>query len=274
MCFLKAKNQLDPFNDFMLKNFHCVLLPAIGVALAGAVSGCNRSSDELPVKPAPPVNVQVIHAKRGEVTRSITLPGNVLAYQQATLYAKVAGYLKAINVDKGDHVQRGALLAEIEVPELAADSAKYKADVEVTEIDEKRESEAFKKAPDLVMPQTVDAAKAKYLMAKANLERTDILLGYGKVCAPFSGVITRRWVDPGAFIPAATSGSASQNAALVTLADFSKVRVQRANSRTGSALRHQQHPGPCNCGRTHWSLVRWPRHPLRRSSRRCEDDAR
>ncbi len=210
----------------MLKSLHAGLLEAIGIVLIVALCGCNRPAGELSVKSAPPVNVQVIHAKRGEVTRDITLPGNVLAYQQATLYAKVAGYLKAISVDKGDHVQQGALLAEIEVPELAADIAKCKADVEVTEIDAQRESEAFKKAPDLVMPKTVDTAKARYLVAKANLERTETLLRYATLYAPFSGVITRRWVDPGAFIPAATSSSSSQNAALVTLADFGKVRVQ------------------------------------------------
>src|SRR5207249_1249969 len=60
------------------------------------------------------------------------------------------------------------------------------------------------------------------------LERTDTLLGFTKIVAPFSGVITRRMVDPGAFIPAATSGSAAQNAALFTLMDFSRVRVQGA----------------------------------------------
>jgi RND family efflux transporter MFP subunit len=65
-------------------------------------------------------------------------------------------------------------------------------------------------------------------MAKANLERAEALLGFCKITAPFSGVIAKRAVDPGAFVPAATSGSAAQNAAVVTLMDFSKVRVQVA----------------------------------------------
>src|SRR5437899_699339 len=46
--------------------------------------------------------------------------------------------------------------------------------------------------------------------------------------ATLSGTVTRRLVDPGAFIPAATSGSAAQNAALMTLMDFTRVRVQVA----------------------------------------------
>src|SRR5439155_12251347 len=61
-----------------------------------------------------------------------------------------------------------------------------------------------------------------------SLERTETLLGFAKLTAPFSGVITKRMVDPGAFIPAATSGSAAQNAAIVTLTDFNRVRVQVA----------------------------------------------
>jgi RND family efflux transporter MFP subunit len=65
-------------------------------------------------------------------------------------------------------------------------------------------------------------------IAKANLEKTETLLNYAKIVAPFSGIITRRMVDPGAFIPAATSGSAAQNAAIVTLTDFNRVRLQVA----------------------------------------------
>ena len=172
--------------------------------------------------------MRLVPVKTGEATRSITLPGNVLAFQQATLYAKVAGYVKTISVDKGDAVQAGALLADIEVPELLADRARYQAELEVAALDYKRTSEAQQKAPDLVVPQTVDTAKSKFDVARANLERTETLLGFAKITAPFSGIITRRTVDPGAFIPAATSGSSAQNAALVTLMDFSKVRVQVA----------------------------------------------
>src|SRR5437667_1203274 len=179
-------------------------------------------------KSEPPLEVKVTHPSRGEITRSITLPGEIKPYQAATLYAKVSGYLKSISVDKGDEVKEGALLAEIEVPELLADRAKYKAEIEVADLDYKRLSEAQKKAPDLVVPQTVDNAKGKLDVAKANLDRTETLLGFAKITAPFSWIVTRRMVDPAAFIPAATSGSAAQNAAIITLVDCSRVRVQVA----------------------------------------------
>jgi membrane fusion protein (multidrug efflux system) len=187
------------------------------------VSGCWKSQPG-----GAAVNVETVQPKRGSIARKITLPATIAPYQQATLYAKVAGYLKSIPVDKGDLVKQGQLLAEIEVPELLADRAKFVAEVQVAEVDYKRVQNAQKKAPDLVVPQTVDDAKAKFDVARANQQRNETLLSFTKITAPFSGVITKRMVDPGAFIPAATSGSAAQTAALLTLMDFDTVRVQVA----------------------------------------------
>jgi membrane fusion protein, multidrug efflux system len=175
-----------------------------------------------------PVEVKITRPTRGEIIRYATLPGNIRANQQATLYAKVAGYLKSLSVDKGDRVQAGQSLGEIEVPELLADAAKYKAEVKVAETDFRRVSAAQKKSPDFVTPQAVDEAKGRLDIASANLERTETLLRYAKITAPFAGIVTARFVDPGAFIPSATSGSAAQNAAIVTLADFNTVRAQVA----------------------------------------------
>src|SRR6266516_4835937 len=202
-----------------------VVLALVG---QGIISGCKPSTAEPTKEATPPVAVQVVQPKRGSITRSVTLPGEVKAYQQAILYAKVAGYLKTITVDKGDRVKEGALIADLEVPEMLADRAKYKTEVEVAELDYKRLSESQKKFPDLVVPQMVDNAKGKLDVAKANLDRTETLLSFAKITAPFSAIVTKRMVDPGAFIPAATSGSAAQNAAIVTLADFNRVRVQVA----------------------------------------------
>src|SRR5206468_1405722 len=115
--------------------------------------GCGHSTSDAPPKLAQPIVVRLVSVKKGEATRSITLPGNILAYQRATLYAKVAGYIKTVNVDKGDAVKKGDLLADIEVPELIADRAKYQAELDVAELDFKRIRDAQKKAPDLVLLQ-------------------------------------------------------------------------------------------------------------------------
>jgi RND family efflux transporter MFP subunit len=199
---------------------------AVALVCMLAICGCRPDPGETP-KTASPVNVQTVLPKRGEIARSITLPTfRILALQEATLYAKVAGYLKTLTVDKGDSVKEGQLLAEIEVPELLADEAQYLAEAGVARTNYERMAEARQKAPDLVVPQTVDDLRGQWEVARAKLQRTQTLLKYSRLAAPFSGVITARFVDPGAFIPAATAGSSPQSAAVITLMDYTRVRVQ------------------------------------------------
>jgi membrane fusion protein (multidrug efflux system) len=112
------------------------------------------------------------------------------------------------------------------VPEMLADEAQYKAETEVARINYERMTQARQKAPDLVVPQTVEDLRGQWEVARAKLQRTRTLLQYARITAPFAGVITARFVDPGAFIPAATSGTSAQSAALVTLMDVSRLRVQ------------------------------------------------
>lgn len=210
-----------------------LLLPLICALAHFTVSAANAPKS---------IEVKVAHPSRSEIIRYVTLPGSIKANQQATLYAKVAGYLKTIAVDKGDRVQAGQSLGEIEVPELLADAAKFKAEVKVAENEFNRLSAAKAKAPDLVTPQAVDEAQERFDIARANLERTETLLRYAKITAPFAGIVTARFVDPGAFIPTPTSGSAAQSAAIVTLADFSTVRAQVALPEIEAALAQPGQP--------------------------------
>lgn len=198
--------------------------------IAATQTSCQRAGS------LPTTDVQTVRLKKGEIVRRVTLPGNVMAYQEATLYAKVAGYLKMIAVDKGDNVKTGDVLAEIEAPEMVADLVKEKAEAEAAAMDFRRVSEAQRKASDLVTPQTMDTAKAKADVARAGVQRIETLLDYAKITAPFAGVITKRWADRGALIPAATSSSAAKSAAVVTLMDFSTVRVDVAVPDTEAPL--------------------------------------
>jgi RND family efflux transporter MFP subunit len=170
----------------------------------------------------------VAPVREGVLERHITLPGTVRAYQETTLYAKVAGYLKSIAVDRGDRVKPGQTVAVLEVPEMQAEVGKLEAELHAAEIEKKRLTEAAQRAPDLVTPQAVDTAQAKYEVAGQNLKRTQTLMDYAKLTAPFAAVVTKRWVDPGAFIPAATSSSSAKSSAVITLSDFGRVRVEVA----------------------------------------------
>jgi membrane fusion protein, multidrug efflux system len=205
-----------------------LLLNLVGVVVL--VSGCGPSQMEAKAPPATaPVTVQTILSYRGEIARTITLPTfRILPLQEATLYAKIAGYLKTLAVDKGDRVSQGQLLAEIEVPELLAEEAEYRAESGVARTNYERLAEARTRAPDLVVPQTVDELRGQWEVAEAKMGRVRTLLGYTRIVAPFSGVLTSRFKDPGAFVPAGTTGGTPESAALLTLMDYSRVRVQVA----------------------------------------------
>lgn len=213
---------INPLKRFTMKRtllLNVAAVSAVGFCLAGPMFAAD---------PPKAVEVKTAVPSRGDIFRFVTLPGNIKPNQQATLYAKVPGYLKSLNVDKGDRVTAGQTLGEIEVPELAAESVRYRAEIKVAEADYKRLSGAQKNSVDLVTSQSVDEASGRLEIAKANLERTETLLRYSKLVAPFAGVVTMRHVDVGAFIPAATSGSAAQTAAIVTIMDFNTVRAQVA----------------------------------------------
>jgi membrane fusion protein, multidrug efflux system len=194
------------------------------IATFGVVSACSRGDGQDPSPAAAPATpVRTAHLSTGPITRSILLPAQVIAFQQATLYAKVSGYLKSIAVDKGDKVATGTVLARIEIPELVAARAKQEAELKAAEADYRRLDESLQKTPDLVVPNMVDQARGRFEVARASVQESDTLLGYATITAPFAGVITQRYVDPGALIQA-TNGSS----AIVSLMDFSRVRVQVA----------------------------------------------
>src|SRR5688572_25625737 len=115
---------------------------SLSVLVLGLATGLPAIAQYTPA-PAPAAapaaaQVQVTTPKRGEIHRFITLPGTLRANQQVTLHAKVAGYLKAITVDKGDKVKAGQLLAEIEMPELVAERAKHEAELNIAKVESGR----------------------------------------------------------------------------------------------------------------------------------------
>jgi len=214
--------------SIQLRRFGIVVaLVAVTAACAPSDGGARALGKGVPPD-APLPAVSVITVREGTLDRRIALPATIRAYQEATLYAKVGGYLESIAVDRGDRVERGQILAVLEVPEMRAELGKLEAELRAADVDNKRVSEAAQRAPDLVTPQAVDAARAKYEIAVANLVRTRTLMDYAKLTAPFSGVVTKRWVDRGAFIPAATASSSAMSSAVLTLSDFSRVRVEVA----------------------------------------------
>lgn len=168
--------------------------------LASATTACSRRAEVAPAD-SPPV-VAVVTPDRGNAVRSITLPGDMVGFYESSLYAKVTGYLQSISVDKGDWVKKGQVLATIEVPELQQRVARAEASLEVQRLTYQRLEQVWKSDPRLVARQSVDIAQGKFLEAKAEADELQALVAYTKIVAPFDGIITGRFVDPGALIKA------------------------------------------------------------------------
>ncbi len=189
------------------------------------------------VTPALPV-VAVARVQRRDLYNEATYYAEFRPFQEVDLHAKVSGYVKEIYVDFGDKVKAGQLLAKLEIPELQdelnqAISAEERAEADYTVAHKAytRLLSVDQQNPNLVVQQELDAAEGKDLTtkasiasAKAEVEKYQTLLGYTRITAPFDGVITHRYADPGALIQAGIS-SDTQAMPLVRISDNYRLRL-------------------------------------------------
>ena len=176
-----------------------------------------QSKDQPPAAPAARV-------QREDLSKIVPIPAEFRPYVEVELHAKVSGYLDKMNVDFGDRVKAGQLLATIEVPELhdelnnaLAVERRAEADFTNAHLIYTRLLAVNHDHPNLVAQQDIDTATAKDLAAEAAVGAAQAdagkyrtLVGYTQITAPFDGVITHRYVDPGALVQAGTSTENTQ----------------------------------------------------------------
>lgn len=179
------------------------------------------------------VYVKTALPKSDAAGQTVSLPGTLQGYVQSPIAARASGYLKRWTHDIGSRVAKGALLAEIEAPEIDQQLSQAIAAREQTASSlglaksTRERWEALKKR-DAVSQQELDEkrsgevqATANLAAADANVERLRQLEGFKRVVAPFAGVITRRNVDVGDLIEA--GGGAGR--VLFTLTQTDPLRV-------------------------------------------------
>lgn len=175
----------------------------------------------------PTVTVQFINPEY-----AISIPAELKPYEQVAIYAKVAGFVKKLHVERGDRVRKGQLLATLEAPEMnqrylsdksteqkvysdylytkqayerLADAAKTKGAVAEIEIDRARSA--------------MESSKSAYDASTAGTAHSSQLQKYLRIIAPFDGVITDRSLSVGAL---AGTGSSSP---LFMMAQSNKLRL-------------------------------------------------
>ena len=153
--------------------------------------------------------VAVIHAKPVPPTESIMLPGNLVGWYEAPIYARVTGYVKMWYKDYGDDVKKGDVLAEIDTPDLDAEYRQAKADLEserakyvLVEVTAKR-YEAFRKTHSvseqsiMVQEQNRKAQAAMVQVAEQKVKNIEAFIGFKTLVAPFDGVVIQRNINVG-----------------------------------------------------------------------------
>ncbi len=182
--------------------------------------------------------VAVARVSRQDLYNEVTCTAEFRPYMEVELHAKVSGYVREIKVDFGDRVKAGQLLATLEVPELQdelhnaiATQQKAEADYTNAHLIYMRLAAVNKQHPNLVAQQELDTAEAKdrtttaaIAATKAEVARFNTLVDYTRITAPFDGVITKRYADPGALIQAGTT-SDTQSLPLVRVSDNYRLRL-------------------------------------------------
>jgi membrane fusion protein (multidrug efflux system) len=204
----------------------CIFCASAGLVMARGTL-IRRQTDELEQTVARGPHVLVTQLSDGSPSRAIDLPASVHGYVETPVYAKVAGYMKTINVDKGDHVKAGQVIAVIESPETDKQVSDARSYYWLQAVTDRRYQELVRQ--EVVPQQTADTSHASMLQAKAVYEQELALQQYEIVRAPFDGIVTARYVDPGALIPQSTApqstAPSTSNSPIVALATMSPLRV-------------------------------------------------
>lgn len=166
--------------------------------------------------------VVVATSAKGPTVRKITLVGEAAPYKATTMYSKVGGYLTSITVDTGDSVRAGQLLAEVETPELEVEYRTAVASLENKQRILKRTQELASKG--FFSQQALDNAETDVSNDMGRVHELRTRMGYRSMRAPFAGVVTARYVDPGALVTNAANNQTSSQPVL-TISDISRLRV-------------------------------------------------
>src|SRR5579862_9557271 len=134
------------------------------------------------------------------------------AFTDAPIYARTNGYLRKWYADIGAHVHAGEVLADIDTPEVDQQLEQARADLATAEANARLAQTTAERYRDLIKTDSVskqdldnangalEARDTAVSSARANVRRLDQLHGFGKITAPFDGVVTARNTDVGALI--------------------------------------------------------------------------
>ncbi len=217
-----------------------VIIASSSLALITLLFSCNNAeqktagSNKQETVTATPA-LEVFALQKGKLSSSTQMPGELMAYQQVDIYAKLSSFIKKLYVDVGSEVSAGQLLASLEAPELNSQllgaASRLHAQEAICSASKSNYDRLFEtsKTPGTISPNDLDQAAARMhadqaQLASANAAYHEIADNrkYLEIRAPFSGVISARNVNTGAIVGPAGKGS---DQPIFTLQEQKKLRL-------------------------------------------------
>jgi membrane fusion protein (multidrug efflux system) len=205
------------------RSLYAGIMAATVLAASVLLSSCGGEKKDDPKEAKAPVvdTTLTFTLQKGKLSSDLKVPGELDAFQQVDLYAKVSSFVQKLYVDVGSEVHEGEVLAVMEAPELNSQLEAAKSRIESMNALYLASKSNYDKmyqtslTPGTIAQNDLDQAEARKNSDLANLEaakstykEVEDTKNYLVMKAPFSGVISVRNVNPGAFVGPAGTGSA------------------------------------------------------------------
>ena len=157
--------------------------------------GCSPSEPNATVAESPPLDVRVVKVSFNTIPHTQAVSGIVRPVDRAMIAANIMGTVKVARLAVGQSVSAGEILIEMKAEELDARLAQARATLAQADRDHARESALVAKGA--AAQEAVLASQDRGRIARAAVQEAEAMQAYMKIAAPFDGVITSDYVNPG-----------------------------------------------------------------------------
>lgn len=189
--------------------------PTLLLSGCGSSDASEQAADKAPAAAtsAAPTAYAAVRVTAAPPAQALTLPGELESFYQTDITPRVSAYVRRVNVDIGDHVRAGQVLAELDAPELAAALSEALSKQKAAEATAQGSRGSYRRlrqtarTAGAVSPLNVDQARTlatsdslNVVAARAHYQAAAQMAAYLRLTAPFAGTITERNAAPGAMV--------------------------------------------------------------------------